>query len=457
LDNTEKQAGSKATIALMESVPVEKAIVKLALPTVLGMIVQSVYNLTDTFFIGMTGDPNLVAGISLAFPLFMIVQGLGSMFATGSASYISRKLGEKDYDEARRANSVTFYTTFVIGATTILIMFLLKDGILRISGTSEATFGPTDDYFTVIVIGSIFMIQNISMQGQVRSEGRALQAMIGMLLGIVVNIVLDPVFILVLDWGTGGAAWATVIGAFVSCVYFVIFFNSKKTLLSLKLVDLKPNKTMYAEILKIGIPAGMSHIVMSACAVINNVYAAGFGDHVVAGAGVNMRIGSLAFMLVMGISTGFQPFAGYNYGSGNYKRLLKGLKFTVGLATGASIFFSAVFALFGRELISLFIDDGATVEAGTRMLLAFVIGMPFGGIQLTLSTTFQALGKPIRALIVMMGRQCLFFIPLLLFLTHYFGFDGYIYTQPISDIATSAVSVLLGITLFKNLKRQMEH
>jgi putative MATE family efflux protein len=442
-----------SNIELMENAPVSRAVITLALPTMLGMIAQSVYNLTDTFFIGKTGDPNLVAAVSLAFPLFMITQGIGSLFAVGSASYISRKLGEKDYEEARRANSVTFYTTLGIGALMSLIMLVLKDKLLWAVGTSADTFKPTDEYFTVVVVGAVIMTQNVAMQGQVRSEGANLHSMTGMMLGIIINILLDPLFILVFDWGVRGAGWATVLGAFAACVYFVVYFRSKKTLLSLRFRDAKPNRVMYGEILKIGVPAGLSHIVMSLCAVINNIYAAGYGDHVVAAAGVTMRVCSLAFMLVMGISTGFQPFAGYNYGAGNYERLKKGLKLTVLYATCVSLFFALVFLVSRNRLIGIFIDDRITVEAGTKILLAMIVGMPFLGIQNTLTVTFQALGKSVRALIITMGRQCLFFIPLLLILNHYFGFNGYVFTQPLSDIATAAVSVVFAVTLFGKMRR----
>jgi Na+-driven multidrug efflux pump len=170
-------------IDLMENAPVYEAVIKLALPTMLGMIAQSIYNLTDTFFIGMTGNPNLVAAISLAFPLFMITQGVGSMFAVGSASYISRKLGEEDYGEAKRTNAVTFYTTCAVGLIVSLVMLLLKTPLLGAVGTSADTFGPTDEYFTIVAACAVAMTQNTAMQGLVRSEGANLHAMIGMVLG----------------------------------------------------------------------------------------------------------------------------------------------------------------------------------------------------------------------------------------------------------------------------------
>jgi putative MATE family efflux protein len=444
------------TVQLMEQAPISKAIIKLALPTMLGMIVQSVYNLTDTFFIGMLGDPDLVAGISVAMPLFFLTQGIGSFFSVGSASYISRKLGEKNYTEAKRTNSVTIYSTLIIGAVVTAVMFIFKKPVLDIIGTSPDTFGPADDYFTIVCLFSIVMILNISMQGLVRSEGAAMEAMLGMVIGLVLNIALDPLFILYFGWGVKGAAWATVIGAAVSCIYYFIFFISKKSSLSIHPKDMKPNKVMFSEITKIGVPAGLTHIVMSFCGALSNIFAAGYGDHVVAATGINMRVCGLAFMMVMGLAMGFQPFAGYNYGAKNYDRLQRGLKLTIIYSSCISAVFTVLFFFAGHILVRLFIDDEATVDAGAKILRAFITGMPFLGIQMTMMTTFQALGKPIRALIVTLGRQCLAFIPLLFVLTSAFGFNGFIFVQPMADNATTIISILLGVTLFKKMRKDSD-
>jgi putative MATE family efflux protein len=332
-------------------------------------------------------------------------------------------------------------------------MYIFKNPILQLIGASSNTFEPTDDYFSIICLFSIFMIQSISLQGLVRSEGAATKAMIGMVIGIVLNIALDPLFIIYFGWGVKGAAWATIIGAAVSCVYFMVFIMSEGSMLSLKFSDIKPNRRMFAEILKIGLPIGLMHIVMSASGAVTNVFAAGYGDYVVAAQGINMRICSLAFSMVMGISQGFQPFAGYNYGSKDYDRLKSGLKVTIVYSTGLAIVFSTFFLIFGNALIRLFINDADTVNAGAKLLRAFVLGMPFLGIQGTLMTTFQALGRPIRSLIITLGRSFVVFLPLIFILNHLFGFDGYVFTQPVSDIITTLLSVVLSVTLFNELYR----
>jgi putative MATE family efflux protein len=444
------------TLELMGKAPVSQAIIKLALPTMIGMIAQSVYNMVDLLFIGMTGDPNLVAGVSLAMPLFFLTQGLGGIFAMGSASYISRKLGAGDFESARRTNATSIYLSLLIALCMTALCLIFKDSLLKLSGASANTYGPTDSYFTIVAAFAVVMMLNVTMQGLIRSEGATLQATIGMMLGIVANIILDPLFIFTFGWGIRGAAWATIVGATISDIYFIMFFRSGKSQLSIAISKFKPNRVMMSEILKIGIPNALSQVIMSACLVLTNNYAAAYGDHVVAACGINMRICSLAFMLIMGLAMGFQPFAGYNYGAKNYKRLTKGLYMTVCFSTGVALLIALCFFIMGRQLIGIFIDDDATIKAGEQILRAFVFGMPFFGAQVTLMVTFQALGKPIRALIVTLGRQCFFYIPLLLILNSMFGFGGFVFVQPAADIMTSMVAITLAVTLirsFGNLKK----
>jgi putative MATE family efflux protein len=439
-------------LELMESAPVASSIIKLALPMMLGMIAQMVYNMTDTFFIGQTGNPNMVAGISLTMPLFMVSQGIGNIFGVGASSYISRLLGARKGKEARRVNAVSFYTTIALGITLTIALFIFKDPILRLIGTSDVTFSYANDYFSIISLFIAFSIVNISLSGQLRSEGATSKAMQGMLLGIVINIVLDPIFILALNWGVAGAAWATIIGTIASVIFFVTHFLSKHTMLSIKPSDFKPSVIIYQEVLKIGIPSALSNIVMSVSSVITNIIAAGYGDFVVAGYGINMRVASMSFMLVMALAMGYQPFAGYNYGAKNYERLRAGLKITLLYTTTLSCIFTLIFAFFGRNLIMLFIRDAATIEAGNKLLHAFAWGLPCLGIQMTLMVTFQALGKPLLATIVTMGRQCLFYLPLLFILNHFWQFDGYIYSQPIADILTSVIAIILSASIFREMR-----
>ena len=439
-------------LEMMEKGPVTKSIIRLALPTMMGMVVQMVYNTTDTYFIGQTQDPLLVAGISLVMPLFFLIQALGNIFSIGSASLISRLLGAKRLEDAKKASAVSFYTTIMLGAFITLSLLILKDPLLHLIGTSDATYDSAKSYFSIIALFSIPMVLNVSLAGQIRSEGATTKAMIGMIIGLGVNIVLDPIFILTLNMRAAGAAWATIIGAICSVTYYIIYFLRKQSILSISPRYFKPSKTIYVETLKIGGPAALSHIVMSVTSMLNNIVAASFGDYIVASAGVYLRVGSLCLMLLMGLTQGYMPFAGYNYGAKNYKRLLSGVKSTAIMSTVLACAFAVLFLLFGSSIIRFFINDPQVVETGTWLLHALTIAMPFVGIQLTLMVTFQALGKSVNAMIITLGRQFLFYLPLLYTLPRIFGLGGYVFAQPIADILTTVIAIILSVSLFKHVR-----
>ena len=452
--NKKKEANLKkyTGIELMETAPVGTAIIRLALPMVAAMLAQAIYNMTDMFFIGQTGDPNMVAAVSLAFPLFMLSQALGNIFATGGSSYISRMLGAKQLDEARHTSSVSFYASIGVGIFLAIMLLIFKTPVLRLIGASDATFAHTNDYFSVINIFMPIAVAGTVLSGQMRSEGTTNKAMTAMLIGIVINIVLDPILILVLNMGTAGAAWATVAGQVASFVYAVCYFLSKKTLLSVKSADCRPNKTMAFQILSIGIPAGLSNIIMSVSNILGNRIAGSYGDFVIAGIGVQMRIASLYFMLVFALVQGYQPFAGFNYGAKNYDRLRKGFKLTVVYTTILCIAGSVILRLFGDTFIRFFINDGPTIEAGRAMMHTFVWGLPFVGSQITLMVSFQSFGKPVQAMIITMGRQLLFYVPLLYLLNYIFAFNGFIWAQPAADILTTGIAVILSRPLFRIMR-----
>jgi putative MATE family efflux protein len=440
------------TISLMERERPARAIIRLALPMMLAMIAQLVYNITDTFFIGQTGDPNMVAGISLAMPLFMVSQGVGNIFGIGASSYISRLLGARRDKEAKETCSVAFWTTFGMGIFITAALFLFRKPFLRVSGASEVTFEYADAYFSIINAFMAAALLNIALFGQMRSEGATAKATKGMLIGIVLNVILDPLFILVFDWGVAGAAWATIAGMIASTIYCCFHFVSGRSVLSIHPRDFKPNLLTYTEILKIGIPAALSNIAMTICLVFRNRIAADYGDFVIAGSGINQRVGSISFMLIMALAMGYQPFAGFNYGAKNFERLKAGFRITILYSTVLALFFTLVFAFWGRSIITLFIRDTITIDAGTRLLHATLWSLPFVGLQMTMMVTFQALGKSILATIVTLGRDFLFYLPLLFIFNNLWRFNGFMYCQPVADGLTTIVAIILSARVFKQLK-----
>lgn len=441
----------KSRIELMEKRPVKSAILQLALPTMLAMAVQLIYNMTDTFFIGQTGELNLVAAISLATPIFFGLQAIGNIFAIGTSSYVSRRLGAKDYIEAKHSSSVALYSAIVVGLLVTVLYFVFKDGLLNVIGTDINTLAHTEDYLTIIAIFAMIPVFQLAAAGLIRSEGATKKAMIGIIIGVAINIVLDPIFILVLDMGVSGAAWATIIGNTIGAIYFVNHLLSKKTVLSFKIKDFKPSKKIYKETFKIGMPSALSNLVMSVSFVLVNTLAVGYGTYVIAGYGIQFRLAGMVYMLVIGLAQGYQPFAGYNYGAKQYDRLKQGFKITLLYSTILAVIFMFIFIFFGENLIRIFIDDALTVAAGTQVLRAFTWAVPFIGLQMTLVVTFQSTGKAVKSLIVSLGRQCIIYIPLLYILNAQFGFEGLIYAQPVADILTTIVAVLMSFSFIKEM------
>ena len=439
-------------IELMRDAPVGTAIIRLALPMILAMLAQSIHSMIDMFFIGRTNDPNMVAAIALVMPVFFLSQALGNVFAVGGSSYISRLLGAGNKDEARHTSTVSLYTGFGLAVLLALGMLLFKTPILQLIGTSGATYVHTDNYFSVIVMFMPVAASSVVISAQIRSEGETQKAMRLQLIGIALNVVLTPIFVLGLRMGTAGAAWSTAAGQSLSFLYGVRYLLSKTTIMSMRPRDYKPARRMMTQILSIGIPSGISQIVMSASNILSNRILASYGDHVVAGNGVQMRIVSMCFMLVFALVNGYQPFAGYNYGAKQYDRLRKGFRLTLIYATGLCVVASVVMRIFGAYFIQFFISDALTIEAGAAIMRVFLWGLPFIGLQIIMMVSFQAFGKPLQAMIISLGRQCLLYLPLMLALNYLFGFEGFIWALPAADILTTGIAVALGWSLFKLMR-----
>jgi multidrug efflux pump len=441
----------KDRIFLLEKTPVVKALMTLAIPTIVGMMIQVIYNLADTFFVGQLGDPDQVAAVSLSMPIFFLVQAVGNVFANGGASYISRALGRKDYDSAKKAASISFYSALAIGIIMSAIVFIFMKPLLYLVGASENTFGYAKDYLNVIIVFGTIMLLKVTLGGILRSEGATKQVMIGMLLGTVINIILDPLFIITFRMGVFGAAVATIIGNACGVAYYLLFFFRKKSMLSISPRIFEFSGRIYSEILAIGIPASVNMLLMSVATGISNSIAATYGDKVVAAMGIVMRTTSMAFMVVLGLSVGYQPLAGYSYGAKNYRRLMDAFKSTALIGTGISLFFTAMFLTFSKGIISIFIQDSEVVHSGAVIIRANVTALPLLGIMMTFMTTFQSMGKAVQSLIISLGRQGIFFIPIVLVLNNVFGFHGFVFAQPIADVMTFFVALML----FLHMRRKL--
>ena len=446
----------KTNTDLFEKVPVPKAVATMAIPTMISMLVVVIYNMADTFFIGQTQDPLQVAAVSLATPVFMIFMALGNLFGIGGSSAISRALGERHKDRAWHIISFCCYGALGLGVIVAVCSVLGMEGILGLIGASENTIGFARKYLLIISIGAPTILFSTAFANILRGEGAARESMVGNLLGTIVNIVLDPVMILMLGWGVTGAALATIIGNIAACLFYLQYFLRKKSTLSISWKYFKVGEGIAKSVVAIGIPASLNNILMSFANIILNQALVGYGDTPVAAMGVALKSNMLVVLLQIGLCVGIQPLIGYNYGAGNKKRLMQVFKFT-GIV---SVIMGTILTLFmmvaRKSLVQVFINDAQVITYGIQMVIALQLSAPFLGILFLCINTIQGMGKAIPSLLLTVCRQGLIFIPLIFILNHMFGLEGVIYAQPAADYLSIVVAILICTHLFRNMEHRNE-
>ncbi|GAK60070.1 putative Na+ driven multidrug efflux pump [Candidatus Vecturithrix granuli] len=442
---------------ILADMPVQQAILHLAIPTMLGMVVQIFYNITDTFFVGKLNDPNQVAAVAIIMPIFMMLMALSGIFGNGGASYLSRLLGQKDYETAQQTLATAWFSCVILGITVTILGLWGMPTILALSGASEQTGPFAAAYLRIILIGSVIIMVNFCAGQLLRAEGAAKEAMFGMVIGTVTNIVLDPVFIFGLRQGVAGAAIATVIANAIAFAYYLSYYIRRKSLIPLAWKSVRCRWALYKEITKVGIPASVNQLLMSSSHILVNNIAASYGDIVVAAMGIDMRIFTIPIMLSIGLAVGSQPLIGYSYGAKNLSRLKASVKLAAAMATSIVTIFTVLFALFPKQLIRIFIQDPAVISTGTTILYAMLIGLPFIGFQMVMMNTFQAMGKGLPALLVSLSRQGIIFVPAILLLNTFFGFSGFIYAQAVADVLTVLFSATLFLRLIAEVERRAAH
>ena len=443
----------KTNTDLFEKAPVPKAVATMAVPTMISMLVVVIYNMADTFFIGQTKDPLQVAAVSLATPVFMIFMALGHLFGIGGSSAISRALGERRKDRAWHISSFCCYGLLGLGVMVAVISVLGMEQILHLIGASENTIDFARQYLTIISIGAPTIMFSTAFANILRGEGASRESMIGNLLGTIVNIILDPVMILGLGWGVSGAALATIIGNIAACFFYISYYVRGKSMLSIHVKDFRMGEGIAASVAAIGIPASLNNILMSFANIILNQALVGYGDTPVAAMGVALKSNMLVVLLQIGLCVGIQPLIGYNYGSGNKKRLMQVFKFTGVVSVIMGMLLTLFMIIARKTMIQVFINDAEVVSYGIRMVVALQLSAPFIGILFLCINTIQGMGKALPSLVLTVCRQGLIFIPLIFILNAMLGLDGVIYAQPAADY----LSILVGIMICVHLFRSMEH
>lgn len=440
------------TSAIFRDAPVPKAVLTNVIPSIISMIMVLAYNLADTFFIGQTKNAYMVAAISVSTPVFLIFMAIGMLFGIGGTSLISRMLGAGSRDRARNASSFCFWTGLSIGIISMMLILFFAEPICRIAGASEDTIGYAKQYLTIVAVGIPFLIVGNSFSNIIRSEGKAQKAMAGMIIGNMINIVLDPVMILALGWNVAGAAIATVLGNIFASMFYVIHLLSPKSMLSISPKDYKAGERIATSVLAIGIPASLNSMLMSVSNIIVNNKMKPHGDMAVAGLGVAMKVNMIAVMLLIGLGTGIQPLLGYCFGARNRKRYLAVLKFSVILALCLSLVMSAICYFGAAPLVTAFLDNPDAFGFGFMFSRVYILSGPILGLLFVFINAIQSTGAAIPSLILSVSRQGLLYLPIL------FTMDKVFHTartlalaQPITDYLATALSVILFIVTYKKV------
>ena len=428
-----------------------KLLLKMGIPTMIGMLSSALYNLIDAYFVGGLGTSQMGA-VSVVFPLSLFFIGLALTFGNGAGSYISRLLGKEDHEQANKTASTALFSSIFIGIIVIIGTLCFLDKLLIALGATETMLPYARSYAIIFIPGVILNVVNVTMNNIANSEGRTKLSMIAMLIGTGLNAVLDPIFIYTFNMGIEGAAIATVIAQAVSVLLYLLYILFRKGYVRISLRKFSFDKTIFVEIFKVGIPTFIYQLLASLSISFMNSAASDYGDSAVAAIGIVTRIFSMGTYVVFGFMKGFQPIAGYNYGAKNYTRLRESIKLSMIWSTAFCLITAIMMIVFAQPIVAAFNKDNATViEIGCKMLRANSVMFVFFGFQMTCTILFMALGKVKQGGILSFSRQGLFFFPTILVLPRIIGLDGIIYTQAVADIFTVIVSAIFITFLKKEL------
>ena len=444
-------------MALLGSAPIPKALLALGIPTMIGMLINALYNLVDTYFVGGLGTDQMGA-VTVAFPLGQIVVGLGLLFGNGAAAYLSRLLGRGDKDTANKVASTAIYSGISIGAVVILFSVIFLEPILKQAGAIESVMPYAITYTRIYIVFSIFNVFNVTMNNIVSSEGAAKTAMCALMAGAVLNVILDPVFIYALNLGVAGAAIATAISQIVSTLVYVCYILRKKSVFSFSIKECCFAKEIMSEILKIGIPTLIFQLLTSLSISMINSAAKDYGGSALAAMGPVTKIMSMGTLIVFGFLKGFQPIAGFSYGAKKFDRLREAIKTAILWSTAFCVIFGVIAAVFSTQIVSLFTkEDAEMVRVGSIALRANALSFVLFGFYTVYSFLFLVMGKATEGCILGTCRQGICSVPAILILPTVWGLSGVLCAQPIADIISAIVTAVMAVRLHRELRIAETH
>ncbi len=441
---------------IFSSYPIPKAVAALALPSVLSSIVNVIYNMADTYFVSLMKNTNATAAVSLTMPVFLFFVAFGNIFGVGGSAYIARSMGEGEKERVKKISSFSIFSSLFSGALLMILILLTINPLIKALGSaSDIVTEYSHNYLKYIALGGPMIVTSITASNLVRGEGAAKESMTGLMIGTVTNIVLDPIMILVLDLGVGGAAIATVIGNVASVIYYAFYLIKGNSILSCNPKKFSFGDGILKNVIPVGIPAAINNLLMSFSNILLNNYMKDYGEAAVAALGIALKVNMLIAFVQMGIGMGVQPLIGYSYGARNTSRLQGTMKFTMLCTFVFGTLLSIIYLIFTTQIINIFNGehDPQVTEYGVKILRALIISGPFLGIMFTYNFAFQAMAKPLPSLVLSIGRQGIIFIPLVIIMNNLFQFDGIVFAQPAADLFCVVLAVMMFAIVKKNLKK----
>lgn len=434
----------------MTTPPVEKLICRLAVPCIVSMLVTAFYNMADTYFVGMLKSNAATGAVGVVFSMMAVIQAVGFFFGQGSGNFISRELGKKHYDEAARMASIGFFSALATGLLICILGQLFLEPLALFLGSTQTILPYTQAYLRVILLGAPWMCASFVLNNQLRFQGSASYAMVGIVTGAVVNIILDPILIFGLDLGVAGAGWATILSQLLS--FCLLLAGTRRGgNIPIRLRNFRFSGHYYLWIFKGGVPSLARQSLASVATICLNNAAMAYGDAAIAAMGVVQRIMMFGASAMLGFGQGFQPVCGFNYGAGLYARVRRGFWFCVRVSTVGLLVISALGYAFAPRLIALFRDDALVVEYGAAALRYQCLTFCVQGWVVISNMMQQSMGKTVPATFLSIARQGLFFIPLVWILNSVLGFTGIQLTQPAADVITFLCAVPIQLQVLRKM------
>ncbi|MEE8885414.1 MAG: MATE family efflux transporter [Eubacteriales bacterium] len=437
-----------------DQMPIGKAVLQNALPAMIAMLMTLIYNLADTFFIGQTNDAYQVAAVSLATPVFLIFMAIGTIFGAGGTSVISRAYGEGRKEYAGKVGAFCMWSCIGIGILITVLMLVFMDPLLKLIGASSNTWDYTKTYLTIVSFCGTFSLISSCFSNIQRAEGKATRAMVGQLIGNLTNMCLDPLFISGFGWGIAGCALATFIGETAGALFYLIYYIRGESALDVRLRNFTVKDKVASGVFAIGVPASLGSLLMSVAQIIMNARMAAYGDMAVAGIGVAMKIVMITGMISMGIGQGVQPLLGYCTGAKKWKKFNAYFKFAMIFATILGVVLTLLCYLFTDQLVSAFLSEPDAFDYGVEFSRILLCTGPLFGMFYVITNAMQAMGAAVASLITNISRQGLVYIPMLFILDIFFGADGLVWSQPVADIISFVIGVIMYIVVSRKAMKK---